>query len=500
MSQSPTSRVKKYLPLILAALFLLYVIVFIPIRYPFEFDSDEGLNLIRSSLLDQGFRLYADIPSDQPPLFPLILANSISIVSNQVFAARLLVLGFSAILVFSIASFILKTWGAVHAFFGAVFVIFSPYFIKLSASVMIGLPSIALACLALLLLLQWHLSEKYGWLIGSGVVFALSLMIKLTTIILVPLMLVGISLEFLSLGPLKVRWQPLLNSLSAWLFPFLGALAIFGLFFIQIDNLDQLFLSHGAALTNSAYLDRAEVRNINYYLGPSLEILLMALVGAGLAVWRRNWATLFLFGWGAAAYAALSILTPVWYHHQTLVTIPASALAGIAFAESIKETRKVVAEGITPSIQFLGFPMLLLISTVVLWPWFRHLASNVNFNFPNFETNPSPSSREYEVLALMSDYSAEDPLVITDRPMFPARLGIPVPPELAVFSEKRLFAGEISQPGIIQIIEERHPTQVLLGRFQLDQLDSYLRQQYEPVYIDDVYRLYIRPDVGQPGY
>ena len=50
-----------------AALFFLLVILVFPIWQSFQIDADEGVNLGKAMLVEQGFELYNEIWSDQPP-------------------------------------------------------------------------------------------------------------------------------------------------------------------------------------------------------------------------------------------------------------------------------------------------------------------------------------------------------------------------------------------------------------------------------------------------
>ena len=79
-----------WLPLV-----LLPLILFPPWTELTTFDLDEGYNLVRAKLFLEGYSLYDEVWYDQPPLMTIWLAALFRITGPSVFAARLLVMGFS---------------------------------------------------------------------------------------------------------------------------------------------------------------------------------------------------------------------------------------------------------------------------------------------------------------------------------------------------------------------------------------------------------------------
>ena len=162
------------LPIVIALVFLAFVFSYYPFREKLQFDSDEGLNLMRSMLVVLGHPLYREVSSDQPPLFTQLLALLFRVVGFEVNPARLLVLLFSTLLVWSCAQFLQITWGKLAAILFLPLVIMAPQYLRLSTSVMIGLPSIALAAVSMLFVTFWHQNKRTVWLILSGFMLALS--------------------------------------------------------------------------------------------------------------------------------------------------------------------------------------------------------------------------------------------------------------------------------------------------------------------------------------
>src|SRR6266498_104684 len=183
------------LPIVIALIFLAFTFSYYPFREKLQFDTDEGLNLMRSMLVVLGHPLYSEVSSDQPPLFTQILALLLRVVGFKVNPARLLVLLFSTLLVWSCAQFLQITWGKLAAILFLPLIMIVPRYLDLSVSVMIGVPSIALAAVSMLFVTLWHQNRRNRWLALSGFALALSVLIKLFTGFFAPVFLIGITVS-----------------------------------------------------------------------------------------------------------------------------------------------------------------------------------------------------------------------------------------------------------------------------------------------------------------
>jgi 4-amino-4-deoxy-L-arabinose transferase-like glycosyltransferase len=181
--------------LLVPLLFTLGMLLFYPFRFRFEFDADEGINLIKAMMTLRGFELYSDIWSDQPPVFNAILTTWFRVLGMNVNVGRALVLGLSTVLLISAMQYLQRFWGLPHAILGLIALATLPFYGTLSVSIMIGLPSIALAMLAFVGLTRWHEDPRPHWLVFSAIFLALSVMTKLWTGILAPIFFMGIFIK-----------------------------------------------------------------------------------------------------------------------------------------------------------------------------------------------------------------------------------------------------------------------------------------------------------------
>ena len=91
-------RRRKQTPL----LFALVLWIIAPWRSGYQLGPDEGLNLMKAALVVEGFSLYSEIWSDQPPLLTYILTAVHRAAPFSVEAARAVILGFSGLLLVSL--------------------------------------------------------------------------------------------------------------------------------------------------------------------------------------------------------------------------------------------------------------------------------------------------------------------------------------------------------------------------------------------------------------
>ncbi|MFN2234549.1 MAG: glycosyltransferase family 39 protein, partial [Anaerolineales bacterium] len=153
------------IPLVL----LFIVFFFFPSRERFEFSTDEGLELMKSFLVTKDYSLYDQIWNDQPPGLTYLLVASMKFFGFGVMTARYTVLVISCILLWAVVQILRTIWGGAHAIAGALLLLILPQYLVLSVSVMRGLPAIAFAMVSLYMLVKWHYSHKYAWLLLSSI-------------------------------------------------------------------------------------------------------------------------------------------------------------------------------------------------------------------------------------------------------------------------------------------------------------------------------------------
>ena len=310
--------------------FFLFVVLFIgliliirtPIRQIFEYDSDEGTDLMSSLLLAKGFSLYKQIWYEHPPLVPVILSYWFKLFGPSVHHGRLLILIFSGIFLWAFYQTIKNLWGSFCAFTAVVFLILSAGYLRLSVSIMIGIPALALAMLSIYYATLYKKSYSKHLLILSGIFIALSLQTKFFTAFLIPI----IALEIVYT---KKRF---LSPLLLWLGSLLAVYLAIVIIFFHLDFrmfIQQLFQPH----LKQIIVPGDDFSTIWRMILTDYDIALLALVGIISLIRKKKWQLFFPVLWLVIVFIILLKWRPIWYHYYLLVSIPICWLAAIGVSE-----------------------------------------------------------------------------------------------------------------------------------------------------------------------
>jgi 4-amino-4-deoxy-L-arabinose transferase-like glycosyltransferase len=265
--------------------------LFYPFREKIQYDKDEGVNLMKAMLVDDGYRLYDDIWSDQPPLFTYMLVGLFKVMEMEVNPPARWVLVLSSIIVWASFLYLRWVWGVAHAFTVVILFFLMPTYLMLSVAVMIGLPAITFAMLALLALTRWHLTDKPIWLALSAIAMGCSVLIKGFTAVIIPVFLIGILVgQYFHLRG-AFSYKRFLLPAIIWGATFAIVTTVLLLLMVGPNNLIQIFLPHlevtgGRFSTTRSY-------TINYHLQPLLPILALSAIGAILTFITKRWLSLY---------------------------------------------------------------------------------------------------------------------------------------------------------------------------------------------------------------
>lgn len=464
------------------------MLAFYPFRYVFEFDPDEGINLMKALLQLKGYSLYFDIYSDQPPLFTFFLTGLFWLIEPNVTLARLGVLAFSLLLVGSAVWILQMEWGVSHAILATAFLALAPFYPILSVSVMIGLPAIALSFLSFALAARWAVSNEVLSLLFSALLFAAAILTKAFVAPFGPIIAAAVLLRFGRGDPRGHQGQFSLSPFVLWT-GVAAAVLLVAAVLIGPQNWHQLVASH---LQSDHLIEFINRKGINDYLAYGWGIVFLGLLGAGYSLVRKRWITLALFAWGGINYLLLTQTNPVWYHHSLLVTVPAALLASLPTGDALSrigealQNRRLLDRGTVLSVA------VLLLVGWVLSTRIPATATEFDLALPNIVRGPDPESLDFIHFAEMSELRGQDDVIVTDRPMFAFRMGKIVPPNLAVWSNKRTETGALTESQVIDEIEKWEPTQVLIGRYVVPEIEAYLQRDYVREYHYGDFRLFQR--------
>jgi 4-amino-4-deoxy-L-arabinose transferase-like glycosyltransferase len=481
------------LPVFLALIFFAFVFSYYPFREKLQFDSDEGLNLMRSMLVAMGHPLYREVSSDQPPLFNHLLAVVFRLIGFEVNPARMFVLLFATLLVWACVQFLQLTSGRPAAIFFLPLIIMVPQFLRLSTSVMIGLPSLALAAVSMVFVVFWHQQRNSLWLVLSGMTLVLSVLIKLFTGFVAPIFLVGITASmYLERRGEGLSWSMLRPALI-WSVSFAALGILLGLILVGPQNLTAITSTHIAApvteeLTGSGY-------TMNTHIRAAVPLLILGIPGAVFCLYRRKWLASYPLAWAVLAYILFSFYSPVFYHHQLLITIPAAILAaagvgeGLFLLSRLRSSSDLLRVG---TVLGAGAVIGFILVSLHYWPTLdRELMNRPRLT----DFSLRATSGKLRVLRTMREYTDQTHWIMTDMPMYAFRVRRPVPPSVATFSSKRLATGSLTEEDILTAMRDYQPEQVLMARFHIPALEAYLQEHYTLILSVEFFRLFLRNDI-----
>jgi 4-amino-4-deoxy-L-arabinose transferase-like glycosyltransferase len=470
---------KSILSISIPIIFVCFVLYTIPIPDIFSFDPDEGLELMKAFLYSQGFSLYTEIWNDQPPLFTILLSIWFNLFGYSVFAARILVLLLSAVLVWSFYNVMRYFIGILPALVGTFLLIFSSNFIKLSVSVMVGIPFLSLTMLSIYLLIIYHEKRSKISLILSGCLFAFSLQTKFLAIVIIPAIILLIAYFKVEPNRIKPSLKKLAIDIIYWLTTIGVLFLILSVIFNSI-NYEQLWQSHDIG-SNERYGKNYNSDLIMYQvIGNRRVFSLLACLGIFTVFAKRRWEGLIPLGWLGTALVFMLNHKPIWYHHYLVIFIPMAWLSAYAFILvvdlcqrnnwytnfKLRKINKLIVPGLA---------VFLLINFIYKIP----------SQIPNFKDKPRDLRFESVELLLKNKESTQ--WVFTDSPIIAFYAGLPVPPKVAVLSRKRFLSNNITLDDIQSVIQTYRPEQIVFARWKEtltshQGIKAYLDKNYRKIY------------------
>lgn len=488
--------------LVVLAVFAVYALLAFRLTAP-ERDPDEGINLIKAALLLKGYSLYADIWNDQPPVFTVLLSAFFRVAGPSIEAARILVLAFSCILLWSFHQIIELSLDRRSAALATILLATSWMFARLSLSVMIGVPSLSFALLSIYtsLLSRGNKSmpgvgKGIAFQVLSGGLFALSLQTKLFTIFMVPLYFL---LDDGHGSLIKNRVWSKISWFSVWLSAVLFTYILVGLI-MGANDYSQLVAPHASQAVRQAFIN-ADLysKNIKILLQKDFLALFLASLGMlRVLIWSGMSIRLFPLGWLVLANISMFFHKPVWYHHYLLLSIPLCWLSAYGLSSLLSNIKianmwRGIAQ--SPILIKAAFSLLSILAALSMYRFHGKTIQARDFK-PPFQA----SRAIVETLLKYRDYTR---WLFTDKPILAFENNMNQPPEIAVFTWKRLESGNLNSNALITVLRKYRPEQVVLARFtdqilRINEINAYLTANYTLKYLspDGSSAQYLRNDLA----
>ena len=432
----------------------------------YELQVDEGLNLTKAVLVAKGHHLYHEIWSDQPPLLTYALTLVHQGFPFSLAAARTTILIFSLLLATSLFRVVLRFEGPFAAWSSILLLILSRLYLELSVSVMVGLPAIALAMLAIDIATPQKrkgpcspvVSRHFVWWRPADEAVRHDHSARRHGGILVhreagepaPLARIDFTCGLvLRRASDRRRFHPgddlghvPLTSCFRRILP-LEALRI--MLTRAVFSCSTSLLSRMRGLPS---ISGAFSASLHFSGAPASELIIPAV-------------------WLVSGTILLSTHHPLWYHQTLILVPPLSWLGGVGFknlfrsCEPLKLGRWMVRY-VDRRIVFVA-AVLLVVGIVAL---IRPIGKDMRRIRFYLKDNPDLFEQTARLDAAILTQGAD--LLITDRPILAYHAHLPVPPKLAVWSEKRMKAGRLTEKEILAEVAAHPGAPVLLTRFSYE--------------------------------
>ena len=454
----------------------------------FQWGSDEGTYLMRVRLMQQGYRLYRDIWTDQLPGLIEALRLSFALLGSSVEIGRGLVTLAAAVGLISCALLARQLTGRAGALALVPLVCVLPNYFWLSRAIVSpDLPAISLGAAGLAAAGQYIAKPRRRWQIASGLLFAAALYVKATAILaLLP--------AFLWL--LSAFWHGRKRSVAQFagtIIPWGLAIALPLLLALSMHDLPamwrQFVLTQLSSGEMALKIGPHAVKIGRYLFQNNIGLSCLALLGLGLALRRKRAHVWIPTTWLGVSLAALLLRSPLWpSHHLVVLLYPLGILAACAVGAL---WRSLVAHA--PRWEALA-----VVAAIAVYLGFSPQMLREDAQLDSARTFQS----SLEAVTFLGERFPDGATVISDYHMIPYRAGCTVPPELATVTKKRIQLGLLSADDLIRIAQEQQPDAILFWDEQLTRAPEFVtwvKQHYVLGYKHNYHEIYLRlgPDQVQ---
>ncbi len=440
----------------------------------FAWKYDEGIYLQEALLQLQGHRLYVDIWSERPPLFSWMLAAAFSLWDPSVAVGRAVVLGTAVLAILSLAVIARRLGDSrLAAVIAPMLLVSFPHFHSLSARLLIELPPVSLALLALALVLQYQDHPHLIWPALAALAFAASLLVKPVTVpFYAPLIL--------------SLWQGIRQATSTWRLRLLLLAGFHGIMALPVGLVmlyygPRVFLEHIVgtlfAMREAHTLSLSKNWQVlcEYFLADKWHlsypwlIALAVLGGIVLLARRRRWSALVLAVWMGGVLTALMLHTPVRRYHLFSLVPALIVPAAVALKEPL------AALTTCPRLDGKQRGMVLACALGFVWcaVGLPPLARTVLEMRIESVSHKQQTPIRQAAIRFLQQETPSDSVILSDDPMLAYKAQRSIPPLLAAPSYKRVEAGELELNTMLRLEERFVPSAIIFWEERFERIPGY---------------------------
>ncbi|MEM4235108.1 MAG: glycosyltransferase family 39 protein [Candidatus Methanomethylicaceae archaeon] len=453
-------------------------------RDSFPLSSDEAIHLMWLRLIDAGYVPYFQIYITYPPLYPLFLALAWALWPT-LDGLRLITVVYILPLVIATGSIARRMGNHVAGIAAALLLVTAPQFIRDSRAILGELPSVMWGAIAIWLALIYRDSGRRLPLLLSGIALSCSLLTKLLSPFVLPLLVFIVLGRYLQ--PLRPSewygvWQRHKTVLFLdllWLgMPILLSL---GITFLLLEPsllgpavVQRLVARRVYAEDPGYWLER--MQNVISFLEDNPFLILLAVCGLVTAFIRRLPYRAVVFMWLLMATLMLAFHNPLRLKHfvvllpllailGSLVIVPLQQFAmrklrirlihtrvdGVTQAQTSSLQQHDVSDRISKQLDTIpGNGLQVFISSIgmllVLAPF-----GYTSWKASEWRPVSEPPLTEKAAIDFIKRVTTEEDCLITDSSRMAYWSGRMVPPELAEVSDNRLKTGQLTEEELIRI-------------------------------------------------
>jgi hypothetical protein len=451
-------------------------------------DLDEGIRGIQLLLMSAGYRPMQEIYSSQGPLLLDMLYPLYRLFGETLGAARLAIGVYSLFGILGVYVAARALGGPVGGTAAALLLALSPNYLRNSRQALAEVPALAPAILAVAAAFEYQRTGRWVWLVVSGVLLGVALLVKpIIAAAVVPIALAAL------LGP-KITPRPvvLVGLVSAAV---VVAIVVMTGFSTVVDQMVDYRLKSRQV---SGWSWNENWKVIRGTLIARDQIGLLALGGAGaiLAFLFRPRQAVPCIGWIVASAALLALYAPLFPKHVVVVVPPLVVAAGAGIGVVWQALRERRVAGMAGGFALTG-PLLLYI-------WSLPTIAMLNVGFMNLDQGLEGQrfARTADIAATIAAVTQRDDFIVTDEPEQAFHAQRLVPPNLADPSTSRVRARELTGEAVATTAEEYDVKLVALSsdRFRsLRNFHLWLDERFEPIKVygrggDSPQAIYLRSD------
>lgn len=464
-----------------------------------------------------------DYWSDQPPLLTFIHSVLLDWFGPSLVSLRIVAVGFSVLLCVALFQILSRFYGWFAGFICIALLVLSSDYLMLSVSCLVGLPAYAFAMVACACSIRSTYQNSVPYALLSGIFLGLGALTKMSALLALP----ALVLRFACWRPKDTSPKFSPATLAQWWLSGFGVVFL-GFCYLRPDMLVVLAATHWGSSTRSAFQDYpSSPETIFSFMVKDWLLTILALSGLFIGIRRRTWAVFLPAIWFGVALLVQLWHRPFWSHHTVNLFTPMAWLAGVFVGESTKSLTLgheggqlehqshgsdhgdhgfVQSYSLNQSsnnwlsvslgklswlmnVRYVAVICLSLIVAGIFWLAPEKLSREATIL-------KQDDLKDWECVEIMKQYKIQTRWVFTDHGLYPFYAGMLVPPEIAVLSYKRLKAGLITQPELLNLLVHYHAEQVLVRRHVFDEkFMVYVGQHYTSVFEYGSLQLYVRNDL-----